>query len=60
MKQKIDDLKKILQIAVKQKSIKIYIDGRIQIICRFAPEELMIDQKKIELLEQKILQKIKK
>lgn len=57
MKQKIDEFKKLLQLSLNQKSIKIFRDGHIIIIYRFKPNEFLTN--KPSTLEVDLLAKLK-
>lgn len=59
MKETIESFRNLLQMAIKQKSIKIFADGRILIIYRYKPDELKTSAIHIEQLQEKLIKKLK-
>ena len=57
MKQKIDEFKKLLQLSLNQKSIKVFKDGHIIITYRFKPKEFLISNREITF-ETNLLKKL--
>ena len=58
MKQKIDEFKKLLQLSLNQKSIKVFKDGHIIITYRFKPKEFLISNNNINF-EENLIVKLK-
>jgi len=58
VKQKIDEFKKLLQLSLNQKSIKVFKDGHIIITYRFKPKEFLISNNNINF-EENLIVKLK-
>jgi hypothetical protein len=58
VKQKIDEFKKLLQLSLNQKSIKVFKDGHIIITYRFKPKEFLISNNNIDF-EENLIVKLK-
>jgi len=57
--ERIRELKTFLQLLTKQKSIKIYKNGNMEIVFRFKPNELTVESNKLKDLEDDLLKKLK-
>ena len=59
MKEKIDQFKKLLQLSLNQKSIKVFRDGHIIITYRFKPKQLLVGENTSSTLEKNLIDKLK-
>ena len=59
MKDRLREFKKIIQESTKHKSVTTTKDGKVEIICRFKPEELLInDQDKLDKITKSLCKKL--
>ena len=59
IKDRLREFKKLLQLSLNQKSIKVYGDGRIIVTCRYKPEENLVNSNTTNKLEEMALAKVK-
>lgn len=59
IKDKLNQLKKLIQLSINHKSVKVYKDGKIIITLRFKPNEMLVtDNLKLEKTQLDITKKI--
>lgn len=59
MKEKIDQFKKLLQLSLNQKSIKVFRDGHIIIIYRYKPKQILVHNYSSTIFEENLIDKLK-
>lgn len=55
---KVDDLKRLLQLLLNQKSVRIYANGSIVITFKYKPNQMPINQNVINVVQEKLLTKL--
>ena len=57
--EKVREFKTFLQSLLKQKSIKIFTNGNIDIVFRFKPDEMLVEGNNLNKFEDELLAKLK-
>jgi hypothetical protein len=59
VKEKIDQFKKLLQLSLNQKSIKVFRDGHIIITYRYKPKQILVHNYSSTIFEENLIDKLK-